>query len=466
MKTPQRIALILPLVLVLIFAPIPVTGYAELSLAQSAAGAHDRSLHYEMAAQRLPWRPDLYEKAGLAALEVREYPRAIDLLQTAAQNSALTPNGRFEMGQAELLAGRPEQTIAEWTSLLADNRTRSAAALALSGLYHQQARFDAEEPLLRQWLVFEPANMDAQYRLGLLLFARASPDALPLLESVAAGGPDTLKTHVDGLRSTLKTALEQPDVSARLVICGRALASVGEWPLAQQSFLQAIQLDQGSGLAWAWLGEARQQTGEPGAGDAFGQALALLPASGEIHAMAGLYWQRRRDWQKALPEFEAAARLEPRNAIWQISLGDTHVHLGDLVKALADYQNAVDLSPRDPHTWLALSLFSVENNVDVETTGRDAALRAYALQPGNPQVLDTLARSLMATAQWDTAELFFKKAIAAAPNDPAPCFHLGLLYLQIDRPDLARKYLQSAHALDPSGPIGAQAANALARYLP
>jgi Flp pilus assembly protein TadD len=80
--------------------------------------------------------------------------------------------------------------------------------------------------------------------------------------------------------------------------------------------------------------------------------------------------------------------------------------------------------------------------------------------------MDILGRTLMATEEWDSAEAIFKKAIAAAPEDAAPVFHLALLYLQIDQRDLAKQYLQSAQLLDPHGPIGTQAAQVLARYFP
>ena len=466
MKNFRRPILILPIVLALIFVPMLTSGYAELSLGQSSTDAHEQSVHYEVAAQRLPWRSDLYEQAGLAAMSATEYSRAIGLFGMAGRQAALSADGRLELGQAYLLTDKPDRAIEVWKALLTDGQAGGAASRSLSGLYHQQGRFGDEEQVLRQWLRVEPDNSEAQYGLGLLLFSQASPEALPLLDAVAARGPASLKSHVQGLHSTLETALAQPDVSQRLVICGRTLAAVGEWPLAEQSFLRALQADKHSAPAWAWLGEARQQTGDGSATQAFDRALALSPSSAEIHAMAGLYWQGQKNWPKAFSEFQTAARLEPQNSVWQMSLGDVSVHLGDLVKGLAYYQAAVNLAPRDAQTWSALALFSVENDVDVEGLGRDAALRAYALQPGSGQVLDILGRTLLATAQWDTAELFFKKAIAAGPNDAAPNFHLGLLYLQTNKPDLARQYLQAAQALDPNGPIGAQAANALVRYLP
>jgi tetratricopeptide (TPR) repeat protein len=142
------------------------------------------------------------------------------------------------------------------------------------------------------------------------------------------------------------------------------------------------------------------------------------------------------------------------------------VHLGDLVTALTYYQDAIGLSPGDAQTWRALALFSVENDVDVDGIGRDAALRAYALDSGNAQGLDILGRVLAATQQYDAAETFFKKALAAAPQAAAPAYHLAVLYLQTGKPELAKQYLLSAQSLDPNGAIGKQASTLLARYFP
>jgi len=461
MHTSRRIIFITVFLLVLISAPIIIAGYADLSFAGAALSAHDKSYYYESAAQRLPWRTDLYEIAGVFAINAGEYQRAIALLQTVR----LTPSVQLELGRAYALAGNNEKAVAELKSLLNDTQLKTRASMYLVDVYDVQGQFDDEEQILRQWLEFDSANVDAQYRLALLLFADASPDALPFLEFVASASPP-LKPHVDGLRLALKTALDQPSTADRLTLCGQTLAAIGEWRLAQQTFSRAVQADSNNGLAWAWLGETRQQTASGDGLSDLQRAVTLSPDSPPVRAMFGLYWQRQHNWQKARAEFETAANLEPKNAVWQISLGDVYVQLGNLVEALDYYQNATRLDSKNPQTWRALALFSVENDVDIEGVGRAAALQAYALEPENSQNMDILGRALMETEQWDSAEIIFKKAIAAAPQDAAPLFHLALLYLQIGKPDLAKQYLQSAQALDPSGPGGTQAAKILARYFP
>jgi tetratricopeptide (TPR) repeat protein len=467
MQSLRRISLIVGLLLIFAVGLSILPGYVDLSSARSASSAHERSVYYESAAQRLPWATDLYQAAGSAALEANEYERAIGLFQTARQKSALTPNGQFELGKAYFSSGNREQALAEWQALPPGNPVMVGAAPYLADAYHAQARFDDEERVLRQWLALDPKNAQAQYRLGLLLFADASPEAIALFEFVASASL-SLKPGVDGLRVALKTALQDSAPAARLTYCGQTLAAIGEWPLALRTFSRATQADSNNGLAWAWLGEARQHTGSgaPLPLEALQRAAKLAPDSVQVHAMFALYWQRRGDWQKVRAEFQTAARLEPQNPVWQISLGDVYVHLGNLVTALTYYQDAVSLSPQDARTWRALALFSVENDVDVDNVARRAALRAYALEPENAQGLDILGRALMATQQYDAAETFFKKSLAAAPQDAAPAYHLALLYLQTNQPTLAKQYLQSAQVLDPDGPIGRQAARVLARYFP
>ncbi len=465
MQSLRQIFLILGFLLILIFAPVILVGTADLSAAQLAVSAHDRSIHAELAARRLPWNATLYEAAGSAALEAGEYKRAISLLQIARSKAVLTPDGQFALGKAYFLLDEQEKAMAEWETLPANHPATASAAPYLASMYHAQARFDDEERVLRQWLALDPQNAGVHYLLGRLLFADAAPEAIALLEFSAAS--PALKPSADGLRGALKTALEDPTLAGKLTYCGQTLAAIGEWPLALRTFSRATQLDASNALAWAWLAETSQQVknGAPPL-EALQRAVRLAPASAQIWAMFGLYWQRQGDWQQARSVFDEAARLEPQNAIWQISLGDVYVHLGNLVTALAYYQKATELAPGDAQTWRALALFTLENGSDVEGIGRNAALRAYALEPENVQGLDILGRTLMETQQYDAAETFLVRAQVAAPQEAIQAYHLGFLYLQTGKSELAKKYLQLAQTLDPHGPVGAQATDWLARYFP
>src|SRR3954467_7809152 len=93
MQSLRRTFLIIGFLLGLIFGPMILAGTADLSFTQLAVSAHDRAVYAELAARRLPWMPELYETAGMAALQADEYQYAIFLLKTARLKSALTPDG-------------------------------------------------------------------------------------------------------------------------------------------------------------------------------------------------------------------------------------------------------------------------------------------------------------------------------------------------------------------------------------
>lgn len=462
MQSFRQILLVVVFLLALILGPVLFAGYADLSSLSLAASAHDRAFYAESAARRLPWAVEFYEVAGSAALDDGAYVDAIRLLLLARSKAALTSGGQFKLGKAYFLLGAQAKALTEWQTLPNGDPATVSASPYLADAYHAQARFKDEERVLRQWLALDPQSADVHYRLGILLFADASPDAIALFEFVSANSPE-LKPAADGLRVALKTALADPNP---LTYCGQTLAAMGEWTLALQTLTRATDADANDALAWAWLAETRQQLKMGDALAALQRAKKLSPASAQIHAMFALYWQRQGDWQSSYVEFNQAARLEPQNAIWQISLGDVYVHLGNLITALAYYEKATSLAPNDAQTWRALAIFSIENGSNLDGAARNAALRAYALEPENVQNLDVLGRALMAFQEYDAAETFLLRAVDAAPRAGGPAFHLAFLYLQTGKSALAQKYFHLAQTLDPNGLIGDQATRLLARYFP
>jgi tetratricopeptide (TPR) repeat protein len=460
-----RVFFIIASLAALVICLLVFGGYWSLAAAEAGPGGLSAAAQYETAARLLPWRADLYEQAALSALDGQDAARAIALFGFARQKGALSASGQLRLGDAYLLVGKTESALAEWQGLLNDDQARGEASQRLVEAYFSQNQFEAAETALRQWLDFNPGNPQANYRLGLLRLTAAAPDARDLLETAANGDPQ-LAGHANQLIAALDTAAPDSPLVYRLTVCGRALAAIDEWILSQRTFARAANLDAEYAPAWAWLGESLQHTGDGDAIGALQKAVALSPDAVEFHAMLGLYWQRKSDWAQARAEFIAAARLEPKNPFWQMTLGELSAHLDDLVQALTYYQAAVQLAPDNIQTWRALALFCAEHDASVDDVGLNAALQAFALEPESPQSMDILGRVLMAAGETASAEAMFKKALVLTPQDPALLLHLGLLYLETEQLDLAQQFLRSAWDLDPSGPSGTRAARILESYFP
>jgi tetratricopeptide (TPR) repeat protein len=281
----------------------------------------------------------------------------------------------------------------------------------------------------------------------------------------AAALDPALDETVQSLRLELNRAFLEEDRAYQFTVSGRALASLGEWDLAAEAFRRAVEADAEYAEAWAWLGEARQQTGQDGRPQ-LARALLLNPQSASVHALDGLYWLRQGDPDRALSAYEKAAALEPENAAWQTALGDAATASGDMLAASEHYRRAVALAPEDPAAWRALALFCLENSTDVENTGLAAARHLLELAPGDWLTFDIAGRVATILVAYVEAETHLLKAIELAPQEPAPHFHLALAYLESGQAALAYDKLQDTLSLDPDGPYGWQAQRLLEQYFP
>lgn len=441
-------------------------GLGALRLAQAnqtpqpATAAAD----YAAAARLLFWRGDLYEKAGAAALQAGNAEQARQLFEQARAQNNLSPAGQTQLGQAYLRTGATEQALQMWESLLNGGPASGEAAQNLAQFYRQQGRTDLEIWAIRQWLAVEPLPADASERFGRLLAAAAAPEALPWLQAAGNADPQAA-SRLEQLISALETPTADP--AYRLALCGQALAELGDWPLAEGAFSQAVTLEPTYASAWAWLGLTRQATGTADAALALETALRLEPNSAALHAMQGTYWLRANQPGQARQEFEQATRLEPANPIWWLGLAGAAAQ-SDLPGALSAYLQATELAPQDPQTWAALATFCVENNAYLADYGLAAARRAESLEPGHPAYLDLLGRVQLGLGQTEAAETLFNQALATDPDGQTDLYHLhlGLLYLQTERPDQARAALEQAFRRNPQGAYGQQAKNLLERYFP
>ena len=87
----RPIALILLLILLAIFVPFIASGYAELEKARTSPSYTEAAEHYQRAAQRLPWRADLYELSGHAYYHAKEYMQADAAYRKAFERRAFSP---------------------------------------------------------------------------------------------------------------------------------------------------------------------------------------------------------------------------------------------------------------------------------------------------------------------------------------------------------------------------------------
>ena len=439
-----RISLILLLILLAIFVPLIFSGYAELEKASTSTSYAEAAGHYQRAAQRIPWRPDLYELSGHAHYHAKDYVQADAAYQKAFQHQAVSPEGWVAWGDVNYLRDDPQRAAEIWEQALEQENASEHLYSRLAEIYQSNGELSKAAETLQKYVDAHPEDASARYRLGLLLALSDPNRALTELLSASQLDPQ-FDPAVQTLRTALNLAALNDSASARSVTIGRGLGLVGEWRLARIAFEAAVHADEKNAETWAWLGEANQQMGEEGA-EQLDQAIQLNPDSPTARGLRGLYYQRTGNFREALDEFQAAARLEPENGMWYVSMGETHAKLGDLIRALEAYQKATSLAPEDPGYWRLLAIFCAQNNVNVRDVGVPAAQKAVVLAGEDAASLDVLGWLLTLDARYEEASRMLTRALELDPQSGSAHLHLGMLHMQTN--DRASAYDHLIRARD------------------
>ncbi|NOY97617.1 MAG: tetratricopeptide repeat protein [Chloroflexi bacterium] len=464
-----RPAVYVPLILsglfALVVAPRLLAGQWDASQARQAAaeGRYAQAAeYYALAAARLPWRADLWEPAGRAALSGGDAAEARRLLEEARSRAALSTEGLVALGDAYQQTGDLEAALTAWQAAFSAGNPSAELYGRLAGAYYLLGDKAAEEDALRGWLLYQPGDAAGHYRLGLLLTISSPQDALSELVFASRLDPE-YDPVVQTLRTGLNLSLLESDPAGQFVISGRALALVQEWELAADAFRRAAQADPESAVAWAWLGEAQQHLGGDGSSE-LARALELDPDSVLVRSLRGLYWQRQGETARALAEFQAAAALEPENPAWQAALGDIYAQSGDLPPALAAYQRAVELEPESSLYWRLLAVFCVQHSVQLVEVGLPAAQKAVQFAADDPRALDVLGWVYLDLNQLDEAEKRLSRALKIAPELASAHLHLAMLYLRNGQQALAYDHLLRARDLSGGDLVGQQAQQMLDQF--
>jgi tetratricopeptide (TPR) repeat protein len=455
-----RITSVLLLILLAIFAPVITSGYSELAKARTASSYIEAAQHYQSAVRRIPWRADLHELVGHTYYYAKEYTKADAAYQKALQRNALSAEGWVAWGDVNYLNNDPQHAADIWEQAAEQKAPSADLYSRLAQIYQESSEYSKAADSLQKYVSIHSDDASAHYRLGLLLTLSDLNTASSELLTASQLDPQ-FDSAVQTLRTALNLAALEESASERLVIIGRALGLVQEWELARVAFEEAARVDEKNAEAWAWLGEARQQTGQAGAERDLESAMSLNPNSSTVRGLRGLYFQRTNNFRQALEEFQFAARLEPDNPTWRVSIGEAHSKLGDLILALEAYKSATALAPDEANYWRLLATFCAQNGVNIKDIGVPAAQKAVVLSEDDPSALDLLGWLLMLDARYDDAEKILTRALELDAQNAAAHLYLALVYLQTEDRDSAYDHLVLARDL---GSVEAEAL--LGQYFP
>lgn len=259
--------------------------------------------------------------------------------------------------------------------------------------------------------------------------------------------------HVQSLIGLASVALMQRQTSDAEKLLERAEASNPSAPEVQMAWARFHAIKRDDAKAEAALRKAKSlapnalpplvelgmhflRVGRPSDGlKEFREAETLDRSNKYVAFGIGMASSALGDRAQAMAAFENAAKLGPKDAGPLRMLGRLHMQAGDVGKALVAFDGALKRQPKDIPTMLdrADALAQAKRTAPAV----DQAMAAEREAPRSPDVLLRVADLLHLAKRWDDAERRYLKVIELAPKHPTA--YNNLAWMTVERKGDASK---------------------------
>lgn len=297
----------------------------------------------------------------------------------------------------------------------------------IAGIYLERGEWGLAYERIEQLLSLAPNDLWGLF-YGALLLAPSDPlTAYGYLGRVAPLERDYASLALD-LMGIIGGAQGDPILSLRV---GAALATAGEYSLAENAFQYAASVYYPFAEAEAYTALMRVQQGKNGA-NAMNQAVAFAPESAVVRYIEGLYWRALRNFEQSQLAFIRAIRFDPGNALYYAELGSTYREAGDLNEAEIWLQSAVEISGKDPVIVAALERFYAEEALLLP----DDYLAYLGEQPArsdDPGIISARGWTMHVLGDSAAGLAQVEEALQADPQNPRALFDKARILLDTGR---------------------------------
>jgi Flp pilus assembly protein TadD len=191
------------------------------------------------------------------------------------------------------------------------------------------------------------------------------------------------------------------------------------------------------------------------------QILSKNANSAQVYEALGNAYRLSGDRQNAVASFQKAAALAPKDPAPHAFLAETQADAGDKAAAINSFKKALELSPDNVVMMnnLAYLMGDSGGNLDEALALVQKALRKA---PGQPNLIDTLGWIYLKKGWNDSALQVFRDLTDKNPNSATFRYHLGMALLQKGDKATAKAEFRSGLARKPSGEMRQNIETALA----
>ncbi len=286
-------------------------------------------------------------------------------LDRAVELDPANADARIQRARLDALSGRHERAIGELDLVIMKNERRASAWGARGEVRMMLGDPETAEPDLDRAIELAPSDARSW-----VLRARAR----------------RLLGRLDEARADVERAIElAPKLAGAHAELGSILRTSRDLRGAARAFAAAIELEPERSESWTGRALCRRDLGQHAAAiEDFDRAIDRRPANAELHRMRG--WSRHQvgDHDGAIADLDRTIELSPRDAGAFSIRGLAHQGRGgDLARARADHDRAVELGPTWPPGWLRRARLLDELGIADEAAA--SYRRFLELAPGSPQ---------------------------------------------------------------------------------
>ncbi len=400
-----------------------IRGEAQFALRQKKNA--EKSFALALAAQ--PGFPDaIIGQAQLAAL-ARDYPKALDLIQTVLLSDPAMLRALLLKAEIQRYQEKSDEALDTYDKVLQINPTNVAALGDSAYIEIVTGKYDLAEKnivLLSKSRTFVPT---ANYLQGLLEFRRKHSAAARIsVQRALAADAEHLPSLL--LAGVIEYDLGSYDAAERLL--RRVVVAVPNTLYARQMLAASLlKLNRGQQAVEVLAPVLNGDIKDP----------AML-------ALAGQAYLQNKEYVKATDYFSKAASIDPQDAGTKFRLGVSRLANGETDRALEDLQSVSDL---DPQGFQADFIIIISRLRIGDYPGAMVAVESLEKkQPSNPLTYNLKGGVLAAQKDIPQARIAFEKALSLEPKFVPAAMNLARLDLEESHGDMAIKRFEDILAKD------------------
>ncbi len=412
---------------------------------------------------------------GLARLQLRDFPGAIETLQAIPREDTHWVAARAATAEALAGQGQSQAALDELGAAIAAVPEGYEAWLARGGLHARLGDFAAAEKDLGEARKHAPADLTAGEQAKLLAslgevqltlgridaaiatqseLARVAPNALAtqLLAARIALAKQDFSTAVALLQRSAQAA---PDLVPVRYLLGTALYAQGNLGQAEQQLSQVVRSAPGNVAARKMLAQIQLKTGRA---DAAVEMLQGVDATEDpqVNMLLGLAHLQRGQQPSALVYLEKAAAANPDDAKLKLDLAAAYL-------SAAQPRKAVELlapMKQSPDEVRRVALLAAALIASGDAAGARAQIDGLlAARPGDAQALLLGTEFSAQQRDFARARTLAQRAIDTDPKNPQFLLARAGVESRAGKSDEARQWIDKALTLDP-GNVAAHLAQA------